>query len=465
MAVVTAVAVAVNEAVVALAATVTEAGTVTALLLLESVTARPPEPAAALSVTVQASVVAPLSDALLHETALSTPAAAVPFPLSVTTLVPPVPALLLIVMDPLAAPVLVGAKCTVSVAVCPGFSVAGKLAPVIVNPVPASVAEFSVSAAVPDEVSVTVCVPDVFTVTSPNARSVELTVSCGDPPVSCRAKVFVALPAVAVRVSVSVVLTAATVALKLALVALAATVTEAGIVTELLLLDRFTTCPPVPAAALSVTVQVSVPAFVYELVLQERALSTPGIASPVPLSVTTLLAPLAALLPTVSAPAAAPVAVGAKCTSTVADCPGFSVTGKVAPVIVKPAPEAVAELMVTAAVPDEVSVTGCGVALLLIVTSPNDRLLVLSVSCGVEAVSCRAKVFATAPAVAVSVALAFVLTAATVALNEALAAFAATVTEAGTVTELLLLDRLTTCPPVPAAALSVTVQVSVPACV
>jgi hypothetical protein len=180
----------------------------------------------------------------------------------VTTLVPPVPASLLIVIDPFAAAAVVGANFTVNVVDCPGFSVTGKLSPVIVKPEPASVAELMVSAAVPDEVSVTVRVTDEFTVTSPKARLLVLSDSCGDPPVSCKANVLVTAPAVALRVAVVVVLTAATVAVKAALAALAATVTEAGTVTELLLLDRVTVCPPVPAAALSVTVQVSVPAWV-----------------------------------------------------------------------------------------------------------------------------------------------------------------------------------------------------------
>jgi hypothetical protein len=245
-----------------LAATVTDAGTVTALLLLDRETARPPAPAGALSVTVQASVVAPLSDALVQEIPLSAPVAAAPVPLSVTTLVAPVPALLLIVTEPLAAPVLAGSNVTASVVVCPGFSVTGKLAPVIVKPVPDSVAELIVSAAVPEDVSVTVCVVVVLTVTSPNDSVVELSVSCGDPPVSCRAKVLLTPAAVADSVAVVVVLTAATAAVKVALVAFAATVTEAGTVTELLLLARLTACPPAPAAALSVTVQASLPALV-----------------------------------------------------------------------------------------------------------------------------------------------------------------------------------------------------------
>jgi hypothetical protein len=57
---------------------------------------------------------------------------------------------------------------------------------------------------------------------------------------------------------------------KLALVAFAATVTDPGTVTAELSLDRFTARPPVGAAAVNVTVQVSVPAPVIELLLQER---------------------------------------------------------------------------------------------------------------------------------------------------------------------------------------------------
>ena len=80
-------------------------------------------------------------------------------------------------------------------------------------------------------------------------------------------------PEEAVRVAVCAELTAAMVAVKLAVVAPAATVTDEGTVTALLLLDRFTACPPVAAAALSVTVQVSVPAPVTDPLVQLRALN------------------------------------------------------------------------------------------------------------------------------------------------------------------------------------------------
>jgi len=54
--------------------------------------------------------------------------------------------------------------------------------------------------------------------------------------------------------------TVVAVAVKLALVAPAATVTVAGKVTAELLLDRLTVKPPLGAAALNPTVQLSVPA-------------------------------------------------------------------------------------------------------------------------------------------------------------------------------------------------------------
>ena len=64
---------------------------------------------------------------------------------------------------------------------------------------------------------------------------------------------------------------------------------------------------------------------------------------------------------------------------------------------------------------------------------------------------------------AVICALVSVLTVAAVAVNTALAAPEATVTEAGTVTFALLLDRLTGSPPTEAAAVNFTVQLLVPA--
>ena len=76
------------------------------------------------------------------------------------------------------------------------------MAPEIVKPVPATVAALTVTAAVPVEDRVSVCVVAVFTLTLPKARLDELTLRVGTPGLSCRAKVSATLPALAVRVAV-----------------------------------------------------------------------------------------------------------------------------------------------------------------------------------------------------------------------------------------------------------------------
>jgi hypothetical protein len=107
-------------------------------------------------------------------------------------------------------------------------------------------------------------------------------------------------------------------------------------------------------------------------------------ASPVPLRLTTAVLLVDESLWIVSCPETAPAVAGSNCTFRVTGCPGFRVTGKVAPDTVKPVPVNVAELMVTGAVPVEVSVTGC-VDATFSVTSPNIRLTALSVNCGLVA--------------------------------------------------------------------------------
>jgi hypothetical protein len=104
-----------------------------------------------------------------------------------------------------------------------------------------------------------------------------------------------------------VVLTEETVAEKLALAAPAATVTEAGTVTDALLLDRLAVKPLLAAAAFSDTVQTSVPDPVMDELEQASPLST---GTPVPLSVTTAVPFVDELLAMVSVPFAAPAAAG-----------------------------------------------------------------------------------------------------------------------------------------------------------
>jgi hypothetical protein len=80
--------------------------------------------------------------------------AALLVPLSKTTAVLSVDELLLIVSCPLADPIVVGLNCTCNVTDCVGFNVTGRLPPRIAKPAPVTTAEFTVTGAVPAEVSV-----------------------------------------------------------------------------------------------------------------------------------------------------------------------------------------------------------------------------------------------------------------------------------------------------------------------
>jgi hypothetical protein len=139
------------------------------------------------------------------------------------------------------------------------------------------------------------------------------------------------------------------------------------------------------------------------------------------------------------------------------------VTGKVAPPDrVKPVPLKFAELIVTAVVPVEVNVTG-NVDAVLTATLPNTRLDGLIVNVGCAALrSSTTKLFEAPAKVAVNVTDSADVTADALAVNCALVTFAGTVTVAGTVTAALLLAKLTFMPYL-AAALSVSVQASLPA--
>lgn len=91
------------------------------------------------------------------------------------------------------------------------------------------------------------------------------------------------------------------------------------------------------------------------------------------------------------------------------------------------------------------------------------RLEELTLSVDTVTFNCRAKVAETLAAVAVSVVVCAFETEETVAEKLALVAPAATVTDEGTMTAVLLLARVTAKPPVAAAAFRVTEHVSVPA--
>ena len=203
-----------------------------------------------------------------------------------------------------------------------GLRVSGKLAPETVKPVPVTVAALTVTDAVPVEDRVRDWVAGELRATLPKAMVVVLTLSVGVSVAvavpNCKAKLSATLPALAVRVAVCAVLTGETVAVNVALFAPAATVTEAGTETEDLLLASLTLNPPLGAAALSATVQESVPAPVIDPLAQ---LNTPRfvvfvapVEVPVPLSPIAIVPSAGELLVIVTWPDAAPFAAGEKLT-------------------------------------------------------------------------------------------------------------------------------------------------------
>ena len=262
-AVLTADTVAANPADVAVAGTVTEAGTVTAWLLLERLTADPPVGADPLNVTVHASVPEPVMEELLQLIALTDGAAEAPAPLRLTAIVEFVEELLAMASCPVTDPAAVGANCAVRTIAWPGFRVAGKVAPLTEKPAPVSVPALILTGAVPVDVNDIDFVTAVFNATLPNDKDVVLALRVGTNGAlafSRRTKVFDVPFALAVRITDWVELTAATVAVKVAVLEPAGTASDDGTDTAVLLLERFTVTLPLVAADESDTVQLSVPA-------------------------------------------------------------------------------------------------------------------------------------------------------------------------------------------------------------
>jgi len=191
------------------------------------------------------------------------------------------------------------------------LNVTGKVAPKTEKPVPLIVTDVTIKGRAPVEVSVMVCVAGVFRVTSPKAMLVEVMLIPDTEAVSCRAKVLETVPALADRVTFCAVLTEDTVAAKVALADPAGIVTVDGTETAALLLERPTATPPLAAAALSVTVQVSVPDPVMDELAHESAVRT---GTPVPLSEIVVVLPLVELLVSVIWPLSAPAMDGSNCT-------------------------------------------------------------------------------------------------------------------------------------------------------
>jgi len=107
----------------------------------------------------------------------------------------------------------------------------------------------------------------------------------------------------------------------------------------------------------------------------------------VPLRRIEAVPPLPALLVSVTVPVADPAVVGANCTLSVAVWLGFSVSGKVIPDMLKPAPLRLPLLMISGVAPLDVRVTG-SIAVVLMSTLPNATFVALRVSAGTAAFSC-----------------------------------------------------------------------------
>jgi hypothetical protein len=322
--------------------------------------------------------------------------AAVPVPLKGTAAVLPVDELLLIVSCPLALPVAVGANCTCKVTDWVGLSVAGKLPPIIVKPLPASAAELTVTGEVPVDVSVNDCVVAEFTVTSPKLRLAALSVNCG-------AKVAVPVPlkgtAAVLPVDELLLIVSCPLALPVAMGAnCTCKVTDwVGLSVAGKLPPTIVKLAPLIPTELTVTGEVPVDVSVNDCVVAEFTVTLPklrlaaltancglGAAVLAPLKATTAMLPVDESLLIVRCPLAVPVVIGENCTCNVMDWAGFNVAGKLLPTIVKAAPVIVAELTVTGDVPVDVTVSDCVVAEFT-VTLPKLRLAALTANCGVSA--------------------------------------------------------------------------------
>ena len=109
------------------------------------------------------------------------------------------------------------------------------------------------------------------------------------------------------------------------------------------------------------------------------------VAVPVPLNATVAVEPVVEVLPMVKAPVTVPAVVGAKVTGTTRVWPTARVLGKVVAAIENPDPVTASDLIVTAAVPDEVRVTESDLDVPSVML-PNGRLVALRINCGVAAV-------------------------------------------------------------------------------
>ena len=244
---------------------------------------------------------------LLGATQLRSTWCGFPVPLKATVMVAFVDELLVTVNCPVAEPVVVGSNVNETLNVCPGFRVVGKLIAGVEKPLPVTEIEFTVTADVPLDVSVTVCVVELFTTTLPNETLLVFTLSADVAALSCSETDFEVLPVAAVSEADCAVLTEDTFAVNAAVDAVAGTVTEAGTLTAELSLESATLSPPEGAEPDRVTVQASASVPVIEVVPQLMPLTVGVTVVPVPLRLTVAVG---ALLEIVNCPVVEFAAVG-----------------------------------------------------------------------------------------------------------------------------------------------------------
>jgi hypothetical protein len=288
-------------------------------------------------------------------------------------------ALLVIAIEPVALPVVVGLKLVVNVAEAPALIVIGIEAPLMLKPAPDVVAAVIVSVALPEFVRFTVCVPVEPTFTLPKLTFGLPTVSCAWPAV--------AVPLIAIcSGELGALLEIAT--LPFAVPAAVGanftpneTLEPAAIVAGV---EMPVTLYAAPEAVTEFTVTAAVPPFVSvtfcvlvvpvswlaKVSVEGFAVKLPSV--PTPVTGTVMFASLAELT-TAMLPFTVPAVVGANCAVKVALWPAAIVAGSEMPVTLNAAPVAVTEFTVKLALPVFCRVTVC-VPLLDTVTLPKFTL-------------------------------------------------------------------------------------------
>ena len=280
------------------------------------------------------------------------------------------------------------------------------------KPLPESVAAEIVTGEVPVEVKITDCVEDEPRFTFPKAILVVLTLKLGTPvPVPLR---LIATDGVFEELLLMVNVPVAVLAAVGANFTYAVAVWPGDRVTGSVALLEAVKPAPVTPSDVIVTGNVPVDVTITDWVEDEPKLTFPKASAvaltlkldvpvPLPLRLTTFLGfALLSLLEMVICPVAAPALVGAKATLSVADCPGFKVMGKLIPDALKPEPATAAELIVNGRFPEDVSLRDA-VAALLMVTFPNERLVVDGLKMRVAGSKFNTKVFKIPLALAVRV--------------------------------------------------------------